>query len=45
MPESSRKIDEAMEAASGPHFTGLRLDGAANSSDSTAATKQPFVIG
>lgn len=26
MPEETKSVDYAMEAASGPHFSGLRLD-------------------
>ncbi|RDX84011.1 Uridine kinase-like protein 1, chloroplastic, partial [Mucuna pruriens] len=56
MPEETTSIDYVMEAASGPHFSGLRLDGLLPSSatasptpDSTLAPdslpNQPFVIG
>ncbi|GFS29940.1 uridine kinase/uracil phosphoribosyltransferase 1 [Actinidia rufa] len=54
MPEEIRRIDIVIEAASGPHFSGLRLDGLASSSRRSAAPptltesnvpKQPFVIG
>ncbi|TKY63081.1 Uridine kinase protein 1 [Spatholobus suberectus] len=56
MPEETTSIDYVMEAASGPHFSGLRLDGRLPSSasaspahDSTLAPdslpNQPFVIG
>ncbi|XP_061356281.1 uridine/cytidine kinase UKL1, chloroplastic isoform X3 [Gastrolobium bilobum] len=56
MPEETTSIDYVMEAASGPHFSGLRLDGRKPTSstsspapDSSLTTdslpNQPFVIG
>nr|KYP41012.1 Uridine-cytidine kinase-like 1 [Cajanus cajan] len=52
MPEETTSIDYVMEAASGPHFSGLRLDGllpSSPTSDSTLTSdslpNQPFVIG
>nr|DAD34280.1 TPA_asm: hypothetical protein HUJ06_004920 [Nelumbo nucifera] len=57
MPEGATTMDYVMEAASGAHFSGLRLDGLLSSpssprSTSSSATlaennfpKQPFVIG
>jgi len=57
MPDETSSIDYAMEAASGPHFSGLRLDGGRLSSSPKSSlsinsilTKdsllnQPFVIG
>ncbi|PWA67489.1 uridine kinase-like 2 [Artemisia annua] len=48
MPEQTTSIDYVMEAASGPHFSGLRLDDRFLSSSSSAladSIKQPFVIG
>ena len=54
MPEEIRRIDIVIEAASGPHFSGLRHDGLASSSRRSSAPptltesnvpKQPFVIG
>ncbi|XP_027353043.1 uridine kinase-like protein 1, chloroplastic isoform X3 [Abrus precatorius] len=48
MPEETTSIDYVMEAASGPHFSGLRLD-ASPTHDSTLTPdylpNQPFVIG
>ncbi|XP_020980795.1 uridine/cytidine kinase UKL1, chloroplastic isoform X1 [Arachis duranensis] len=41
MPEETTSIDYVMEAASGPHFSGLRLDGLLSS----PPLNQPFVIG
>uniref|UniRef100_A0A165WNT3 uridine/cytidine kinase n=1 Tax=Daucus carota subsp. sativus TaxID=79200 RepID=A0A165WNT3_DAUCS len=48
--ETKIGIDYAMEAASGPHFSGLRLDHLRSSSSSSSiplshASKQPFIIG
>ncbi|KAL8139956.1 hypothetical protein V2J09_005977 [Rumex salicifolius] len=56
MPESETSIDYVMEKASGPHFSGLRLDGLLSPSSSPRASsssvaanttlpRQPFVIG
>ncbi|KAH1205031.1 Uridine kinase-like protein 1, chloroplastic [Glycine max] len=57
MPEETTSIDYVMEAASGPHFSGLRLDGRVPSSATAASStpdstltldslpNQPFVIG
>ncbi|CAJ1920144.1 unnamed protein product [Sphenostylis stenocarpa] len=56
MPEETTSIDYVMEAASGAHFSGLRLDGLLPSSATASATpdstlasdsipNQPFVIG
>ncbi|KAJ9562586.1 hypothetical protein OSB04_007746 [Centaurea solstitialis] len=52
MPEktTTTNIDYVMEAASGPHFSGLRLDAARSHSSSltissSSADKHPFVIG
>jgi hypothetical protein len=57
MPEETTSIDYAMEAASGPHFSGLRLDARLSSSSPTSSLapnstltsdsllNQPFVIG
>ncbi|GKD86126.1 uridine kinase-like protein 1, chloroplastic, partial [Tanacetum coccineum] len=48
MPEQTTSIDYVMEAASGPHFSGLHLDDRFLSSSSALAAdsiKQPFVIG
>ncbi|KVI09215.1 Phosphoribulokinase/uridine kinase [Cynara cardunculus var. scolymus] len=55
MPEKTTSIDYVMEAASGPHFSGLHLNArflpssrSPSSSllaDSASALKQPFVIG
>ncbi|XP_044503350.1 uridine kinase-like protein 1, chloroplastic isoform X3 [Mangifera indica] len=50
MPEETISIDYVMEKASGPHFSGLRIDGPASSPSASAAAdvnapKQPFVIG
>ncbi|KAI7741931.1 hypothetical protein M8C21_024310, partial [Ambrosia artemisiifolia] len=48
MPEHTTAIDDVMEAASGPHFSGLHLDDRFMSPSSSLLTdsiKQPFVIG
>ncbi|KAJ0732086.1 putative transferase [Helianthus annuus] len=45
MPEHTTAIDYVMEAASGPHFSGLHLDDRFLSSSFTDSIKQPFVIG
>lgn len=55
MPEATTSIDYVMEKASGPHFSGLRIDGPTSSPPASSATapsvadvnapKQPFVIG
>ncbi|XP_028051218.1 uridine kinase-like protein 1, chloroplastic isoform X5 [Camellia sinensis] len=51
MPEEWRPVDVVMEAASGPHFSGLRLDGVLSSASSSStladsnSPKQFFVIG
>lgn len=48
MPEQTTAIDYVMEAASGPHFSGLYLDSRSNLSSSSLiadSIKQPFVIG
>ncbi|MFS7956376.1 putative transferase [Helianthus anomalus] len=45
MLEHTTAIDYAMEAASGPHFSGLHLDDRFLSSSFTDSIKQPFVIG
>ncbi|KAI5431155.1 Uridine kinase-like protein 1 [Lathyrus oleraceus] len=41
MPEETTSIDYAMEAASGPHFSGLRLDGGRLSSSSPTSSLAP----
>ncbi|KAL6992768.1 Uridine kinase-like protein 1, chloroplastic [Sarracenia purpurea var. burkii] len=41
MPEETTPIDIAMEAASGPHFSGLRLDGLLSPSSSP---RRSFVV-
>lgn len=41
MPEETTSIDYVMEAASGPHFSGLRLDGRLPSSSSSPKTSSP----
>ena len=38
MPEETKAIDYVMEAASGAHFSGLRLEGPSSSSSSAAAS-------
>ncbi|KHN10811.1 Uridine kinase-like protein 2, chloroplastic [Glycine soja] len=52
MPEETTSIDYVMEAASGPHFSGLRLASATVASSTPDSTltldslpNQPFVIG
>ena len=40
MPEETTSIDYVMEAASGPHFSGLRLDGL-RSSPPSSSTSSP----
>lgn len=41
MPESMKQIDYAMEAASGPHFSGLRFDGLFASASSSPRASDP----
>ncbi|XP_048317827.1 uridine/cytidine kinase UKL1, chloroplastic isoform X2 [Ziziphus jujuba] len=41
MPEETTTIDYVMEAASGPHFSGLRLDGLRLSSPPSSSTSSP----
>ncbi|XP_074371011.1 uridine/cytidine kinase UKL1, chloroplastic-like isoform X2 [Apium graveolens] len=46
--ETKSQVDYAMEAASGPHFSGLHLRSSPpplHSSSSSSAHKQPFIIG
>jgi hypothetical protein len=38
MPEETNSIDYVMEKASGPHFSGLRLDGLLSSPPSSTAS-------
>ncbi|GAB2278513.1 hypothetical protein Dimus_013192 [Dionaea muscipula] len=38
MPEATTSIDYVMEKASGPHFSGLRLDGLLSSTITTTTT-------
>ncbi|KAJ0053704.1 hypothetical protein Pint_02983 [Pistacia integerrima] len=55
MPEETISVDYVMEKASGPHFSGLRIDSPASSPSASSALasavadvnapKQPFVIG
>lgn len=55
MPEATTSIDYVMEKASGPHFSGLRIDCPTSSPPASSASapsvadvnapKQPFVIG
>lgn len=40
MPEETTAIDYVMEAASGPHFSGLRLDGLLSAASSPRSSNQ-----
>ncbi|CAA0824635.1 Uridine kinase-like protein 1- chloroplastic [Striga hermonthica] len=44
MPEETTAIDYVMEAASGPHFSGLRLDGLLSSSPRASGAVTPTVF-